>query len=115
PLSKSALVPRHNGDGRCRHCRRDPDMKHLLMTHADQKRPRLPLRGGARAGKSGAFRRDVMDNAAAAPAELTDRDRAAILAGILTSMLLAALDQSIVTPAMPTIGAALGDAHYLPW
>jgi MFS family permease len=90
-------------------------MKHLSMSHADQNRRRLSLRGGARAGKSGAFRRDLMDNAAAAPADLTDRDRSIILFGILTSMLLAALDQSIVTPAMPTIGAALGDAHYLPW
>jgi MFS family permease len=35
--------------------------------------------------------------------------------GILTAMLLAALDQSIVTPAMPTIGGDLGDSHYLPW
>jgi MFS family permease len=35
--------------------------------------------------------------------------------GILTAMLLAALDQSIVTPAMPTIGGDLGGAHYLPW
>ena len=35
--------------------------------------------------------------------------------GILATMLLAALDQSIVTPAMPTIGGDLGDAHYLPW
>jgi EmrB/QacA subfamily drug resistance transporter len=30
-------------------------------------------------------------------------------------MLLAALDQSIVTPAMPTIGGQLGDQQYLPW
>jgi EmrB/QacA subfamily drug resistance transporter len=52
---------------------------------------------------------------AAPEAELTDRDRSVIIFGILTAMLLAALDQSIVTPAMPTIGAALGDAHYLPW
>src|SRR5262245_13367091 len=35
--------------------------------------------------------------------------------GILTAMLLAALDQSIVTPAMPTIGGGLGNADYLPW
>ena len=48
-------------------------------------------------------------------AELTDRDRSITMIGILTAMLLAALDQSIVTPAMPTIGGALGDAEYLPW
>ena len=47
--------------------------------------------------------------------ELTDRDRSITMIGILTAMLLAALDQSIVTPAMPTIGGALGNAEYLPW
>ncbi len=47
--------------------------------------------------------------------ELTDRDRAVTMIGILTAMLLAALDQSIVTPAMPTIGGDLGDPQYLPW
>jgi len=47
--------------------------------------------------------------------ELTDRDRTATMIGILTAMLLAALDQSIVTPAMPTIGGQLGDQQYLPW
>src|SRR5262245_18277501 len=35
--------------------------------------------------------------------------------GILTAMLLAALDQSIVTPAMPTIAGSLGNSDYLPW
>jgi len=47
--------------------------------------------------------------------ELTDRDRTVTMIGILTAMLLAALDQSIVTPAMPTIGGQLGDQQYLPW
>ena len=51
----------------------------------------------------------------ATPVELTDRDRSITMIGILTAMLLAALDQSIVTPAMPTIGGQLGDAQYLPW
>lgn len=51
----------------------------------------------------------------ATPVELTDRDRSITMFGILTAMLLAALDQSIVTPAMPTIGGQLGDAQYLPW
>src|SRR6478609_8690933 len=48
-------------------------------------------------------------------AELTDRDRSITMIGILTAMFLAALDQSIVTPAMPTIGGDLGDPQYLPW
>jgi EmrB/QacA subfamily drug resistance transporter len=51
---------------------------------------------------------------AAAP-RLTEREKNVIIGGVLLSMLLAALDQTIVAPAMPTIGAALGDAQYLPW
>ena len=55
-----------------------------------------------------------MDKAVKA-AELSDRDRSITMIGILTAMLLAALDQSIVTPAMPTIGGQLGNPQYLPW
>jgi EmrB/QacA subfamily drug resistance transporter len=51
---------------------------------------------------------------AATPA-LTESEKNVIIGGVLLSMLLAALDQTIVAPAMPTIGAALGDAQYLPW
>lgn len=51
---------------------------------------------------------------AAAPA-LSEREKNVIIAGVLLSMLLAALDQTIVAPAMPTIGHALGQADYLPW
>jgi EmrB/QacA subfamily drug resistance transporter len=46
---------------------------------------------------------------------ITEREKNAIIAGVLLSMLLAALDQTIVAPAMPTIGHALGHAQYLPW
>ncbi len=52
---------------------------------------------------------------AAPPAPLTDREKSMTMFGILTAMFLAALDQSIVTPAMPTIGGELGDPQYLPW
>lgn len=38
-----------------------------------------------------------------------------IVGGVMLAMLLAALDQTIVAPAMSTIGASLGDAVYLPW
>lgn len=55
-----------------------------------------------------------MDTANPHP-ELSDRDKRVTMIGILTAMLLAALDQSIVTPAMPTIGGDLGDPQYLPW
>ena len=46
---------------------------------------------------------------------LTEKEKNAIIGGVLLSMLLAALDQTIVAPAMPTIGGALGHAEYLPW
>ncbi|MER8432136.1 MDR family MFS transporter [Mesorhizobium caraganae] len=48
-------------------------------------------------------------------APLTESEKNVIIAGILLSMLLAALDQTIVAPAMPTIGRSLGHADYLPW
>jgi len=52
---------------------------------------------------------------AAAATPLTEAEKNAIIGGVLLSMLLAALDQTIVAPAMPTIGHALGHAQYLPW
>jgi EmrB/QacA subfamily drug resistance transporter len=48
-------------------------------------------------------------------AALTEREKNVIIGGVLLAMLLAALDQTIVAPAMPTIAGALGDAQYLPW
>ncbi|MGH6945439.1 MAG: MFS transporter, partial [Geminicoccaceae bacterium] len=38
-----------------------------------------------------------------------------IVVGILLAMLLAALDQTIVATALPTIGRDLGDLEHLPW
>jgi EmrB/QacA subfamily drug resistance transporter len=38
-----------------------------------------------------------------------------IVIGVLVAMMLAALDQTIVAPALPTIGASLGDADFLGW
>lgn len=49
------------------------------------------------------------------PSPLTESEKNAIIGGVLLSMLLAALDQTIVAPAMPTIAHALGHAQYLPW
>ncbi len=46
---------------------------------------------------------------------LSEGEKNVIIGGVLLSMLLAALDQTIVAPAMPTIAGALGDAEYLPW
>jgi EmrB/QacA subfamily drug resistance transporter len=46
---------------------------------------------------------------------LTDTGRLRIIAGVLICMLLAALDQTIVAPVIPTLGAALGGSEYISW
>ncbi|MDF2119731.1 MDR family MFS transporter [Roseiarcaceae bacterium H3SJ34-1] len=51
---------------------------------------------------------------APAPA-ISEREKRMIIGGVLLTMLLAALEQTIVAPAMTTIAAALGRAEYLPW
>jgi EmrB/QacA subfamily drug resistance transporter len=51
----------------------------------------------------------------AAPAPLPHAAIMAIMAGILLAMFLSALEQTIVAPALPTIGRALGDVENLSW
>ncbi|MBX9843087.1 MAG: MFS transporter [Xanthobacteraceae bacterium] len=54
----------------------------------------------------------------AAPSDRAPLDHAAIVAimwGIMLSMFLSALEQTIVAPALPTIGRTLGDVEYLSW
>jgi EmrB/QacA subfamily drug resistance transporter len=41
--------------------------------------------------------------------------RTEIIVGVLLAMFLAALDQTIVAPALPTIGSSLGNTEYLSW
>ncbi|TIN17883.1 MAG: MFS transporter [Mesorhizobium sp.] len=50
-----------------------------------------------------------------ADAPLSESEKNVIIGGVLLSMLLAALDQTIVAPAMPTMARLLGHAEYLPW
>jgi EmrB/QacA subfamily drug resistance transporter len=52
---------------------------------------------------------------AAAARILTDSEKRNVVIGVLAAMFLATLDQTIVAPALPTIGARLGDADFLPW
>jgi EmrB/QacA subfamily drug resistance transporter len=49
------------------------------------------------------------------PIVLTHTEILFILSGLLLAMLLAALDQTIVATAMPTIGREFGDTEQLPW
>lgn len=52
---------------------------------------------------------------ALAPAPLKEREVRSIILGIMLAMLLAALEQTIVATALPTIGRELGDLDLLPW
>jgi EmrB/QacA subfamily drug resistance transporter len=49
------------------------------------------------------------------PAPVTHGEILRILLGILLAMFLAALDQTIIATALPTIGRDLGDPEHLPW
>ena len=49
------------------------------------------------------------------PRPLSRAEIRRIIFGLMMSMLLAALDQTIVATALPTIGRDLGDAAHLPW
>ena len=57
-----------------------------------------------------------MPPAAALPASALSRaEIRRIIFGLMMAMLLAALDQTIVATALPTIGRDLGDVDHLPW
>src|SRR4051812_12610857 len=53
--------------------------------------------------------------AAPAPAPLDHGTIVAIMSGILLAMFLSALEQTIVAPALPTIGRSLGNVETLSW
>lgn len=55
----------------------------------------------------------VTDRVQASP--LPEARKRQIIVGVLTAMLLAALDQTIVAPAIVPIGRSLGSVEYLPW
>lgn len=46
---------------------------------------------------------------------LTQREIRIIIIGLMVALLLAALDQTIIATALPTIGRELGDLEHLPW
>jgi EmrB/QacA subfamily drug resistance transporter len=53
--------------------------------------------------------------ASAAARALTLTEVRAIILGLLAAMLLAALDQTIVATAIPTMGREMGDLGHMPW
>ena len=48
-------------------------------------------------------------------APLTQAEIRSIIIGLMVALLLAALDQTIIATALPTIGRELGDLEHLPW
>jgi EmrB/QacA subfamily drug resistance transporter len=58
---------------------------------------------------------DQRTNDVLAPAPLSHAEVRSIIGGIIVAMLLAALDQTIVATALPTIGRELGDFEHMPW
>lgn len=72
----------------------------------------LPLRHGAAAMTPNPSAKSA---AAPAPAPLDHGTIVAIMSGILLAMFLSALEQTIVSPALPTIGRSLGNVENLSW
>jgi EmrB/QacA subfamily drug resistance transporter len=56
-----------------------------------------------------------MQSVEGAAPPLDDAAKRSFIIGIMLAMLVAALDQTIVATALPTIGRELGDAELLPW
>jgi MFS family permease len=57
-----------------------------------------------------------MTSSAAAPSsDLSRREIVSIMSGLMLAHFMGALDQTIVAPAMPTLGRVLGDLENLPW
>src|SRR5260221_2056830 len=54
-------------------------------------------------------------HSATTSAPLDHRTIVAIMSGILLAMFLSALEQTIVAPALPTIGRSLGNVETLSW
>jgi EmrB/QacA subfamily drug resistance transporter len=59
--------------------------------------------------------RSAVPSTPAEPAPLDHAKIRAIMVGILLAMFLSALEQTIVAPALPTIGRVLSDVDNLPW
>jgi EmrB/QacA subfamily drug resistance transporter len=75
---------------------------------------RTDVAGSPAPAKSGAPAPDGAD-ATAVPAPLPPAAITKIIVGIMLAMFLSALEQTIVAPALPTIGVHLGDIESLSW
>ena len=57
----------------------------------------------------------LVDQPGAAPPRVEHAAARAIIIGIMLAMFLSALEQTIVAPALPTIGRSLSDVENLSW
>jgi len=72
--------------------------------------------GERTAGERPAYERPVDEHPAGErPADLTPRQIVTVMAGLMTGMLLAALDQTIVATALPTVVGDLGGLEHYSW
>ena len=78
---------------------------------------RSGVRRTALASGNGEAEKGIMSDPTPAPGEakLAPAEIRRIIFGLMMAMLLAALDQTIVATALPTIGRDLGDVQHLPW
>lgn len=77
-------------------------------------RPLTNVRHSSNAGKIAILMDQRLDTQIQA-APLTQEDIRSILLGIMLAMFLAALDQTIVATALPTMGREFGDVAHLSW
>src|SRR5689334_6339148 len=49
------------------------------------------------------------------PAQLTRRQIRSVYVGLMVTMFVAAINQTIIAPALPAIGVAFNDVESLPW
>jgi len=114
-------TPADGGDGAAQMLRAEKSRRDRLLSHAWRRRLRCdePLRDHPRRRSDQRNRltetfAHLVDQAVPAPPAARDRlsplELRSIVFGLMTAMLLAALDQTIVATAMPTIGLDLGDA-----
>ncbi|MFN3350872.1 MDR family MFS transporter [Pseudorhodoplanes sp.] len=79
------------------------------MTHSPKQPPKAPKRKAK--GRS----KDTTEVAAAPVGTLSHAEARTVIVGLMLTLFLGALDQTIVATALPTMGRAFGDVENLSW
>ena len=77
--------------------------------------PAPPFNTARRHEMAGSSHEDEANAPSVPPAPLDPSAVRSIIAGIMLAMFLSALEQTIIAPALPTIGVRLGDIENLSW